>query len=302
VIAEVMNLVTRNLQMQDLIRYLVTQGYYLSFPHFLLLLTEAVAKVSDKKSDPSDSGDGPLLPSDQAQKLISSCNEVARASLDQMSEISRRAVGQQFGQQLQSPPVSEGPMRDIQAATPSDAASTCIPSSSSHHFSFPPSHPEPTYRFGQQNETVPPASAPPSLDAPSAVDQSGNDGLRVFTVGTLRPRTDDDPNYPAADNSLPQLSNFSNQIPAQFSSPVEGSSADLEDSEQATTLRVKRGAFVPGWAVPPRVLLVEDDDVCRKLSSKFLQVFGCSTDFAIDGVSAVNKMNLEKYDLVLMVG
>ena len=50
-----------------------------------------------------------------------------------------------------------------------------------------------------------------------------------------------------------------------------------------------------------RVLLVDDDAVSRKLSSKFLQVFGCAIDVAVDGVGAVNKMNLEKYDLVLMV-
>jgi osomolarity two-component system response regulator SKN7 len=46
---------------------------------------------------------------------------------------------------------------------------------------------------------------------------------------------------------------------------------------------------------------VEDDAVSRKLSSKFLQVFGCTIDVAVDGVGAVNKMNFEKYDLVLMV-
>ncbi|KAF9053356.1 hypothetical protein BJ165DRAFT_1400665 [Panaeolus papilionaceus] len=65
-------------------------------------------------------------------------------------------------------------------------------------------------------------------------------------------------------------------------------------------LRVRRSTFVPGWAVPPRVLLVDDDAVSRKLSSKFLKVFGCTTDVAVDGIGAVNKMNLEKYDLVLM--
>ena len=52
---------------------------------------------------------------------------------------------------------------------------------------------------------------------------------------------------------------------------------------------------------PPRVLLVDDDVVSRKVSSKFLQIFGCTIDVAVDGVGAVNKMNLEKYDLVLMV-
>jgi len=37
------------------------------------------------------------------------------------------------------------------------------------------------------------------------------------------------------------------------------------------------------------------------LGSKFLQVYGCTIDVAVDGESAVEKMNFEKYDLVLMV-
>ena len=53
---------------------------------------------------------------------------------------------------------------------------------------------------------------------------------------------------------------------------------------------------------PPRVLLVEDDAVSRKLSSKFLQVLGVTADIAVDGDAAVKQMCLERYDLVLMVG
>lgn len=64
---------------------------------------------------------------------------------------------------------------------------------------------------------------------------------------------------------------------------------------------MRRSTFVPGWAVPPRALLVDDDAVSRRLSSKFLQVFGYAIDVAVHGVGAVTKMNLEKYDLVLMV-
>jgi len=45
---------------------------------------------------------------------------------------------------------------------------------------------------------------------------------------------------------------------------------------------------------------VDDDAVGRQLSNKFLKVFGCTTDVVMDGV-AVNRMNLGKYDLVLMV-
>jgi hypothetical protein len=57
----------------------------------------------------------------------------------------------------------------------------------------------------------------------------------------------------------------------------------------------------PSWLQPPKVLLVEDDIVCRRFSGKILQVFGCTFDEAEDGVTAVNKMNISKYDLVLMV-
>ncbi|KAG8949234.1 kinase-regulated stress-responsive transcription factor skn7 [Tulasnella sp. 419] len=68
-----------------------------------------------------------------------------------------------------------------------------------------------------------------------------------------------------------------------------------------TILRRRTGpTIVPGWAVPPRVLLVDDDPVSRKLFSKFLQVCGCTIGVAVDGIGAVNKVNLEKYDLVLM--
>ncbi|KAI0326001.1 hypothetical protein GY45DRAFT_1259832 [Cubamyces sp. BRFM 1775] len=79
-----------------------------------------------------------------------------------------------------------------------------------------------------------------------------------------------------------------------------GSAGPTTRPASAQTLRVRRSTYVPGWAVPPRVLLVDDDAVSRKVSSKFLQIFGCTIDVAVDGVGAVNKMNLEKYDLVLM--
>jgi CheY-like chemotaxis protein len=77
-------------------------------------------------------------------------------------------------------------------------------------------------------------------------------------------------------------------------------SSSSSSGSGSRNLRVRRSTYVPGWAVPPRVLLVDDDAVSRKLSSKFLKVFGCTIDVAVDGVGAVNKMNLEKYDLVLM--
>lgn len=162
-------------------------------------------------------------------------------------------------------------------------------------------------------------------------------GLKVFTVGTLQPRTDagldsngspsstlnnafgadddksEDPNIvkDGADLRVPSLDSLPSKMPKLDQTDpkrdTSGSQVDGRDSRTATpgegasnTLRVRRSTIVPGWAVPPKVLLVDDDAVCRKLSSKFLQVFGCAIDVAVDGVNAVNKMNLEQYDLVLM--
>ncbi|KAK5135746.1 hypothetical protein LTR08_004732 [Meristemomyces frigidus] len=57
----------------------------------------------------------------------------------------------------------------------------------------------------------------------------------------------------------------------------------------------------PGWIRQPRILLVEDDQTCRRIGGKFLYAFHCSIDSALDGLEAVNKMNAGvKYDLVLM--
>ncbi|KAI5122204.1 hypothetical protein M0805_002693 [Coniferiporia weirii] len=64
--------------------------------------------------------------------------------------------------------------------------------------------------------------------------------------------------------------------------------------------RSASGVPQDGWAVPPRVLLVDDDAVYRKLTSRFLLALACTIDVAVDGAGAVNKVNLEKYDLVLM--
>lgn len=90
------------------------------------------------------------------------------------------------------------------------------------------------------------------------------------------------------------------ELPKKLSTSSTTSSLTTPTGEPNNYLRVRRSTLVPGWAVPPRVLLVDDDQVCRRLSSKFLQVFGCTIDYAVDGMSAVNKMNSEKYDLVLM--
>ena len=106
---------------------------------------------------------------------------------------------------------------------------------------------------------------------------------------------------PSDPSSSGIASTSSNAASTSSSLALATTSASTSSIPKSQKLRVRRSTFVPGWAVPPRVLLVDDDAVSRKLSSKFLQVFGCTIDVAVDGVVAVNKMNFEKYDLVLMV-
>ncbi|KAI6124756.1 HSF-type DNA-binding-domain-containing protein [Pisolithus croceorrhizus] len=160
--------------------------------------------------------------------------------------------------------------------------------------------------------------------------QAGHEGLQVFTLGHLLPRSAlDDANgnwtyggdMPGTPNLNEGGSGDGNGNADEDGEESPGAeevvrptptNPGIRESSSATSgtapsssgggqkLRVRRSTFVPGWAVPPRVLLVDDDAVSRRLSSKFLQVFGCAIDVAVDGVGAVNKMNLEKYDLVLM--
>jgi CheY-like chemotaxis protein len=58
----------------------------------------------------------------------------------------------------------------------------------------------------------------------------------------------------------------------------------------------------PQWVTQPKILVVDDDPVTLRLCSKFLQVLKCSVSVAEDGVGAIRQMNIQKYDLVLMVG
>ncbi|GAA97713.1 uncharacterized protein L969DRAFT_97471 [Mixia osmundae IAM 14324] len=228
------NLVAQDALMQNLLQYLVT--------------------MESDKAQASAAAEGvaprPYTPSDQTQRLISSYNEVARASFDQMQEITRRAS--LFSQNLP------------------EAAR----------------HPHPPMNGSY-------ASQPP-VD-PHVDPEAGKPAVRVVTLGQLRPRDGTD-EYTAQDSQ--QIPNLTNPFSSDPQKSMEEPSASGE--RRGSTLRIRRGTYIPGWSVPPKVLLVEDDAVSRRLSSKFLQVFGCTIDVAVDGVAAVNKMNMDKYDLVLM--
>lgn len=62
----------------------------------------------------------------------------------------------------------------------------------------------------------------------------------------------------------------------------------------------RRNTIKPSWTQTPRILVVEDDVVCRQLTSKFLEKFGCVVDTVENAQQGIEKMNHAKYDLVLM--
>ena len=104
-------------------------------------------------------------------------------------------------------------------------------------------------------------------------------------------RTMDAPSRP--DSVLTRLMT-SGTLPTELSSgsSLNAISGDVTSQKEPT----------PSWSTTPRVLVVEGDQVSRNLCTKYVQSYGCSVDLAFDGASAVNKMNIEKFDLVLMVG
>lgn len=261
--------------------------------------------------------------------------DVARASFEQMNEISRRAntAGMQFTGAA-TPPLSGSPIpgrsspplsrqdalqriEELQRARPTSAQGQNGPPPPSQEHQHQQHHTQQQQQQQNQQQQQPFPAIPDSL-APLPGGLNGNangdvpfPGLQVFTVGHLLPRssnTPDDGTWSFDPAALQLPAPLDVQSSAAFATPTASSSSSSSSStavaRRAPTpqrLRVRRSTFVPGWAVPPRVLLVDDDAVSRKLSSKFLQVFGCTIDVAVDGVGAVNKMNLEKYDLVLMV-
>jgi len=227
-------------------------------------------------------------------------DELARQSLQSLTQMSQR--GTQFQHNGQSPNCNTS-VAIIAAAAARSGSQTVIG----------PARPEDlmSIAFSQpQSESQPLHS---SRAADRSAQQNGNvewfnhEGLEVLTVGHIMPRIE-------------------GRSPVEHFSPINASvmaaasqlNGELEVEEQVMPtgvpqptinsdgvvggprLRVRRKTYVPGWAVPPRVLLVEDDAVSRKLSSKFLQVLGVTTDFAVDGESAVEQMHLGHYDLVLM--
>lgn len=262
---------------QNLLQHLVNfeQRKYKSSCHlYHLLLTHVlyIAKTTDipsgKPQPPVDSN----FVSEEAQRMLSTSaynpDDVARASLQQLTELSRRAtrsiqaIPQSFNT---SQTEANGRLDNLPRLQTSPDSGLNPPSSSQSQLSSPP---------------LP-------INTQSPLDWSQHNGLQVLTVGHLLPRS-------SSGQGSEDMEVEEQVMPSTgYPNPPSTTSSNR--------LRVRRKTYVPGWAVPPRVLLVEDDAVSRKLSSKFLQVLGVTADIAIDGDAAVKQMCLERYDLVLMV-
>ncbi|KIO34592.1 hypothetical protein M407DRAFT_88338 [Tulasnella calospora MUT 4182] len=149
-----------------------------------------------------------------------------------------------------------------------------------------------------EEEAAAAAAAAASASAPTSATANATAGPQPATEWTYPTRQE------ATIQEISSEAGPSNFAPAPSAGPSLAANpmdnTELLESPGGSRLRIRKGAFTPAWAVPPRVLLVDDDQVSRKLFSKFLQVSGCTIDVAVDGIGAVNKMNLEKYDLVLM--
>ncbi|KAI9309640.1 HSF-type DNA-binding-domain-containing protein [Cunninghamella echinulata] len=168
------------------------------------------------------------------------------------------------------------------------------------------------------------AAAAASMNAGSLIGSplKTADGLTFVTLGRLCSNTTLRDNKPAieitaADQQLSSISTetqiLSQQQDMNLTNITSASAISSSSQQQSTAstssiisdnqngaVSLKRKMNIAGWTVPPRVLLVDDDSVYRDLSGKLLQVIGCSIDLAKDGVEALRKMGLEKYDLILM--
>ncbi|KAH9991218.1 HSF-type DNA-binding-domain-containing protein [Russula compacta] len=329
VLTEMVNF-QRNMAQQD--------GLMQNLISYFLQMENGKTKTEDQLSS-FTSDANPFLPTQEAQRMMGSYPEtdVARASLFQMNEISRRAevAGMSTStantsnpprppsaQQIfaaaagllvpqLNPPGGDRPLSRQDTLARIEELQRNRPQSAQGVVSMPINADGSTIPFGSDAFVMPIDATTDGAILQYPSQSVSHEGLQVFTLGHLLPRSGEDDangNWTFDANSLSGLlplplngTTEENDLVDPSPTTANHSTAPLEPrSASAQMLRVRRTAYVPGWAVPPRVLLVEDDAVSRKLSSKFLQVFGCTIDVAVDGVGAVNKMNLEKYDLVLM--
>ncbi|KAI9355218.1 hypothetical protein BD770DRAFT_324173 [Pilaira anomala] len=156
------------------------------------------------------------------------------------------------------------------------------------------------------------AAAAASMNAGSLIGSplKTADGLTFVTLGRLSSNMSVRDNKPAIEiMAADQKSNLATtlQRPSHLktksfnsNSSSSSSSSNTTNATSASSSASSSSSSQVSWTVPPRILLVDDDSVYRDLSGKLLSVIGCTIDLAKDGVEALKKMGMEKYDLILM--
>jgi osomolarity two-component system, response regulator SKN7 len=259
------------------------------------VMQNIIKYIADPEANPSGlpSDATPFFPGDQAQKLIGSLDEAAKASVDIMNDLSQLGASlapSAMANQINAPQTIRPSHLQDPLSYPPTTISPPLAEQTKREYHTPSgdSQLHVNTSFPETVESETPFSEFGSyqfpLDQPSG-DSQNTGGLRVFTVGHLAPRVDNEQNNPEISGIRP---------------PPNMPIVKDHDERPPHSVRVRRQTLVPGWAVPPKILLVDDDAVFRNMSSKFLQVFGCEADVAVDGLSALDKVNVEKYDLILM--
>ncbi|KAG0210796.1 kinase-regulated stress-responsive transcription factor skn7 [Mortierella sp. NVP41] len=157
--------------------------------------------------------------------------------------------------------------------------------------------------FGQENFQHPSMCQDPSLGLPTlplsqltTKRQQGETAVNKSASAALKPATK--PNA-KQQRALAQKQHEQRIQQQKEEQQQQQYIADVISNDNSLTLQ-RPNMVIPSWAMPPKVLLVDDDDTCRRLSSRLLQIFGCPFDVAEDGMAAVGKMSHQKYDIVLM--
>lgn len=106
--------------------------------------------------------------------------------------------------------------------------------------------------------------------------------------------------FDAMNKNYDKLREKVDYLESELPSKLKRGAVDKTTDNTRGSTNNESSSFATRWSIAPKVLLVEDDPTCRSLTSRLLQIFGCRFDVVNNGIEAVNKMNFDRYDIVLM--
>ncbi|CAG8670474.1 13545_t:CDS:2, partial [Ambispora leptoticha] len=141
---------------------------------------------------------------------------------------------------------------------------------------------------------------------PSSVSASDNN-LTLFTLNQLSLSPSTSARQFSSATSNPENTN-STSISYGRKTTITSSSSQLQSDNNTNNHQIymNQGSSSVNfdrdhsWLIPPRILVVEDESSNRNFMTNLLHLIGCHYDIAIDGVTAINKINETKYDLIFM--